>query len=123
MICSGCRKPSISGKVYCNECNTKVNNLLKADEDGKLLIIPFKDGQIVWISGKNGAISGIITDRKFTDSKRFEFIAHFSEAAATIEFEADNIGKIVFTTKEEAEQLMIQNNINKGEISNGRETV
>lgn len=92
-------------------CNyDRLRELAEADKGGRLVVLPCKVGETVWMYGEDfgGVLPYTIDLISFLD-KGCGYSAncnHNGELIDGIDFEDDDIGKTVFLTREEAEKAL-----------------
>lgn len=94
-----------------NICSyTRLRELAEADKDGRLLVLPCKVGDTVWICEEDfGIVLPYTIDLISFVGKGCGYSAncnHNGELIDSIDFEDDDIGKTVFLTREEAESAL-----------------
>ena len=94
-----------------NICSyTRLRELAEADKDGRLLVLPCKVGDTVWICEEDfGIVLPYTIDLISFVGKGCGYSAncnHNGELIDSIDFEDDDIGKTVFLTREEAEAAL-----------------
>lgn len=98
-----------------NECLTrtygpfkqKISQWLQAEQDGRLVVLPCKVGDTVWVVFSNG-LRPYVVDRLYVmaDSKVMVRMRHM--LTETLRISGDEFGKTVFLTREEAEAALAQ---------------
>ena len=96
--CSRCDKPN----DWKNECVKKLAEYETAEEEGRLVVLPCKVGDIVY---------KIMCQRDNFDDRPYRIITSVNFRLDM----ADDIGKTVFLTREEAEKALME--IKKGEMT------
>ena len=88
----------------------RILELLKADKDGRLVVLPCKVGDTVWMCEEDfGIVLPYTIDLISFVGKGCGYSAncnHNGELIDSIGFEDDDIGKTVFLTREEAEAAL-----------------
>mgnify|MGYP004459423213 CR=1 FL=1 len=88
----------------------RIRELLKADKDGRLVVLPCKVGDTVWMYEEAfGIVLPYTIDLISFVGKGCGYSAncnHNGELIDSIDFEDDDIGKTVFLTREEAESAL-----------------
>ena len=79
----------------------RIRELLKADKDGRVVVLPCKVGDHVWIDGRDAIVTEFFGYR----SERY-FHAVILGRNKHIDIPFDEIGKTVFLTREEAEKAL-----------------
>lgn len=106
-------------RIYDDDCETDVEALTIAIdtfeklEEGKLIELPCKVGDTVYditlagLTKKKADKIEIFSITMLNTAKRLHFCFHcHNSKKATISFELQDIGKIIFLTKEEAEKKL-----------------
>ena len=80
----------------------RLRELAKAEKDGRLVVLPCKVGDTVWVVFSNG-LRPYVVDRLYVmaDSKVMVRMRHM--LTETLRISEDNFGKTAFLTKKEAE--------------------
>lgn len=88
----------------------RIRELLKADKDGRVVVLPCKVGDTVWMYGEDfGTVLPYTIDLISLVDKVCGYSAncnHNGELLDGIDFEDGDIGKTVFLTREEAETAL-----------------
>lgn len=92
-------------------CNyTRLRELAEADKDGRVVVLPCKVGDTVWMSGEDfGTVLPYTIDLISFVGKGCGYSANYNhngELIDGIDFEDDDIGKTVFLAREEAEKAL-----------------
>lgn len=88
----------------------RLRELAEADRDGRLVVLPCKVGDTVWMYGEDfGTVLPYTIDLISFVGKGCGYSANYNhngELIDGIDFEDDDIGKTVFLTREEAEKVL-----------------
>lgn len=76
-----------------------LRELVQAERDGRLVVLPCKVGRLVWSMNNNGGVCSHQI-RRFERNKDGDF------ACSALMFPLDDFGKTVFLTREEAEAAL-----------------
>ena len=92
-------------------CNyTRLRELAEADKDGRVVVLPCKVGDTVWMYGEDfGTVLPYTIDLISFVGKGCGYSANYNhngELIDGIDFEDDDIGKTVFLAREEAEKAL-----------------
>ena len=84
-------------------------DLLRAEKEGRVVVLPCKEGDTVWMYGEDfGTVLPYTIDLISFVGKGCGYSANYNhngELIDGIDFEDDDIGKTVFLTREEAQRL------------------
>ena len=87
-------------KKYCID---HIRDLLHAEQDGRLVVLPCKAGDHVWVDGREAVVE------KFFGYETERYLhAQFYDNMQYIDIPFTEIGKTVFLTREEAEAALAQ---------------
>ena len=75
-----------------------IRDLIKAEQDGSLVVLPCKAGDHVWVDGREAVVENFFG----YETERY-LHAQFYDNMQYIDIPFDEIGKTVFLTREEAE--------------------
>ena len=87
----------------------QVQELVKAKEDGRLVVLPCKVGDIVYADCYGDIIGWEVHQIEMRTGKPTQYIARGDDegyGTPEIDFVGEDIGKIVFLTREEAEKAL-----------------
>ena len=88
----------------------RLRELAEADKDGRVVVLPCKEGDTVWMYGEDfGTVLPYTIDLISFVGKGCGYSANYNhngELIDGIDFEDDDIGKTVFLTREEAEKAL-----------------
>ena len=87
-------------KKYCID---HIRDLLQAEQDGRLVVLPCKAGSLIYVGRKPAIIT-----RFFGYVRERYFHAVFCDENKGIDIPFEELGKTVFLTREEAEAAMAQ---------------
>lgn len=85
--------------VVHGELTEHIHELLRAEQDGRLVVLPCKVGDAVYFSTHNGTICSHII-RRFERNKKSDYMC------SSLWIPIDEFGKTVFLTREEAEKAL-----------------
>ena len=78
-----------------------IRDLLQAEQDGRLVVLPCKAGDHVWVDGREAVVENFFG----YETERY-LHAQFYDNMQYIDIPFDEIGKTVFLTREEAEAAL-----------------